>query len=59
MYICNWSTLNKLIIIKTDYHSVIRFYTGDLCEMPIALVVMAVVGHVIVLFYLYLLLFLF
>ena len=42
-----------------DKISVIRFYTGDLWEMPVVLVVMVVVGHVIVLFYLRLLLFLF
>ena len=42
----------------TDYHYVIRPYTVDLMEMPIVLVVMTVVGHVTVLFFLCLLLFL-
>ena len=43
----------------TDYHYAIRFYTVDLMDMPILLVVMTVVGHVTVLFFLCLLLFLF
>ena len=43
----------------TDYHYVVRFYTVDLMEMPIVLVVMTVVGHVTVSFFLCLLPFLF